>query len=291
MTSVAIAQIEIEVTGMQEFSGKEIPVIEGGFGEGEKVVLAKTIAEIHEVELRVINQLINENIEEFEEDVDIIDLKNSISSNDLLLELGFTKQSIANSRNIYLLSEQGYMALIGLMRTDKAKQLRKQFRREYFAMRKQSKLPRSYKEALQQLIYQEEEKEKLQLENKYKDEVIQKQAPKVIFADAVSASHTSILVGDLAKILKQNGIDTGQNRLFDWMRDNGFLIRRKGADYNMPTQKSMEMGLFEIKEGTRVHADGHISITKTTKVTGKGQIYFVNKLKPASQLALQQEVV
>ena len=139
MTSLAIAQTEIEITGVQEFLGKEIPVIEGGFGEGEKVVLAKTIAEIHEIELRAVNQLINENIDEFEEGIDILDLKNSIISTDSLLELGFTKQSIANSKNIYILSEQGYFTLVSLMRTEKAKELRKKFRREYFAMRKQIK--------------------------------------------------------------------------------------------------------------------------------------------------------
>ncbi len=103
--------------------------------------------------------------------------------------------------------------------------------------------------------------------------------PKVIFADAVSASHTSILVGDLAKLLKQNGVEIGANRLFAWLRENGFLIKRKGTDYNMPTQKSMELELFEVKETSINHSDGHISISKTPKVTGKGQIYFINKFK------------
>ena len=101
--------------------------------------------------------------------------------------------------------------------------------------------------------------------------------PKVVFADSVSVSNTSILIGELAKILCQNGTQIGQNRLFDWMRENGYLIRRKGTDYNMPTQYSIELGLFEIKETTITHADGHATISKTTKVTGKGQIYFVNK--------------
>lgn len=101
--------------------------------------------------------------------------------------------------------------------------------------------------------------------------------PKVLFADAVSVSNTSILVGDLAKIIKQNGVDIGANRLFAWLRDNGYLIRRKGTDYNMPTQYSMDLGLFEVKETAITHADGHTSISKTPKVTGKGQQYFVNK--------------
>lgn len=102
-------------------------------------------------------------------------------------------------------------------------------------------------------------------------------APKVVFADAVSTSQTSILIGDLAKLIKQNGIDIGGKRLFEWLRKNGYLIKRKGTDYNMPTQKSMELGLFEVKETSINHSDGHISISKTPKVTGKGQQYFINK--------------
>lgn len=101
--------------------------------------------------------------------------------------------------------------------------------------------------------------------------------PKEIFADAVAASHTSILIGDLAKLIKQNGVEIGQKRLFDWMRENGYLIKRKGADWNMPTQKSMDMGLFEVKESTVNNPDGSVRINKTTKVTGKGQQYFINK--------------
>ena len=106
---------------------------------------------------------------------------------------------------------------------------------------------------------------------------IEADRPKVLFADAVSASHTSILVGDLAKLISQNGFKIGANRLFSWLRDNGYLIKKRGASWNMPTQKSMELGLFEIKETNIQHADGHISINKTSKVTGKGQQYFINK--------------
>ena len=101
--------------------------------------------------------------------------------------------------------------------------------------------------------------------------------PKMLFADAVSASDNTILVGDLAKLIKQNGQPLGQKRLFNWMRENGYLIKRQGADYNSPTQKAMELGLFKIKETAITHADGHVSISKTVKVTGKGQTYFVNK--------------
>ena len=106
---------------------------------------------------------------------------------------------------------------------------------------------------------------------------IEADKPKVLFADAVSASHTSILVGDLAKLISQNGYKIGGNRLFVWLRENGYLIKRKGSDWNMPTQRSMEMKLFEIKESTITHPDGHISVSKTVKVTGKWQQYFINK--------------
>lgn len=106
---------------------------------------------------------------------------------------------------------------------------------------------------------------------------LEEQKPKVIFADAVSASHTSILVGELAKLIKQNGYDIGAKRLFAWLRKNGYLISRRGTDWNMPTQKSMELGLFEIKETSISHSDGHSTISKTPKVTGKGQQYFINK--------------
>ncbi len=112
---------------------------------------------------------------------------------------------------------------------------------------------------------------------KHLETKIDNDKPKVIFAEAVSTSKTSILIGDLAKIIKQNGVDIGQKRLFAWLREGGYLIKRKGGDYNMPTQRSMELGLFEVKETAITHSDGHTTISKTPKVTGKGQQYFINK--------------
>lgn len=115
-------------------------------------------------------------------------------------------------------------------------------------------------------------------ELEHKDRQIAELTPKGIFADAVSASKKSILVGELAKLLCQNGVQIWQNRLFVWMRERGYLIKDpKRSDYNMPTQRAVEQGLFEIKETTVVHSDGHTSINKTPKVTGKGQVYFVNQ--------------
>lgn len=118
---------------------------------------------------------------------------------------------------------------------------------------------------------QEQEEKKLILEQN------EQMKPKAIFADAVASSKTSILVGELAKLIKQNGHEIGQKRLFTWLRENGYLIRRNGTDWNMPTQRSMEKGLFEIKETSVTHADGHITVNKTPKVTGVGQQYFINK--------------
>ncbi|EKQ11580.1 phage antirepressor protein [Lacticaseibacillus casei A2-362] len=108
--------------------------------------------------------------------------------------------------------------------------------------------------------------------------------PKALFADAVATSHTTILVGDLAKMIKQNGVDIGAKRLFAWLREQGYLIKRIGADYNSPTQRAMELGLFEVKETAISHSDGHVTVQKTPKVTGKGQQYFINKF-------LQKEAV
>ena len=113
----------------------------------------------------------------------------------------------------------------------------------------------------------------------------QEMRPKALFADAVSTSDTPILVGELAKILHQNGVSMGQNRMFRWLRDNGYLISKKGTSYNMPTQRAMELGLFKIKENAITHSDGHVTITKTPKVTGKGQVYFVNKFVGEEGLA------
>ena len=126
----------------------------------------------------------------------------------------------------------------------------------------------------------------LQLVTVEQTKQIQAMKPKALFADAVSTSKSSILTGELAKLLKQNGINIGQNRLFGWLRSNGYLMSRKGESWNMPTQKSMDLGLLEIKVRTINNSDGSIRTTKTPKVTGKGQIYFVNKFNDLQQLKI-----
>ena len=130
--------------------------------------------------------------------------------------------------------------------------------------------PRKMAELFNQLADETEARKKLEAEKKANQ-------PKIIFADAVATSETSILIGELAKILRQNGVDVGQKRLFEWMRQKGYLVKRKGTEYNMPTQRAMDLGLFEIKESTHQSSNGSIKISKTTKVTGKGQQYFINK--------------
>ena len=129
--------------------------------------------------------------------------------------------------------------------------------------------PDSWIKVLTALKEERTDKERLQLE-------AAENKPKVIFADAVSVSEGTILIGELAKILKGNGIEIGQNRLFEKLRQDGYLIKRKGSDYNAPTQRAMELGLFRVKETAITHSDGHVTISKTTKVTGKGQQYFIN---------------
>ena len=123
-----------------------------------------------------------------------------------------------------------------------------------------------------------EKEKRLQLEQQAEQD-----KPKVLFADAVTASETSILVREFAKTCKQNGIEVGEKRLFEWLRENGYLIRKVGSDYNTPTQRAMEQGLFEVKKTAVHHASGEVTIGKTPKITGKGQIYFLNKLKEASE--------
>lgn len=157
-----------------------------------------------------------------------------------------------------------------IQRTDKGKQCRHYF----LELEKAWNTPemvmgRALKIAQNQL-------DSLKGENLKLTEKIKEDKPKVLFADAVETAHTSILVGDLAKLIKQNGVDIGQKRLFEYLRENGYLIKN-GSSKNMPTQKSMDMKLFEVKERTINNPDGTVKITKTTKVTGKGQTYFINK--------------
>ena len=199
---------ELKVKGTQDFMGKEIPVVEGGFGESQKVILAKTIAKIHEVELKEINRLINNNIDEFEEKIDILDLKNNGDYQAPLHELGFSNRDISISKNIYLLSEQGYMALVMLMRTEKAKEIRKQLRQEYFTMREVINSDEQLKAKLLLDIYNGGQegvvasKQLAELEKKPLLEKIEKDKPKVNYFDDFMNSNGLYTSTQVAKLFK-----------------------------------------------------------------------------------------
>lgn len=178
---------------------------------------------------------------------------------------------------VWFLTEDGLYEVLIQSRKPIAKEFKKEVKKILKTIRQNGmyvteKLLDNPDLAIQAFTKLKEEREK----RKALEIKIESDKPKVLFADAVETSKTTILIGDLAKIIKQNGVDMGQKRLFAWLRENGYLIKRKGADYNMPTQKSMEMKLFEIKETAITHSDGHISVSKTPKVTGKGQQYFIN---------------
>lgn len=190
------------------------------------------------------------------------------------------------NRECWFLTEDGLYEVLMQSRKPIAKEFKKQVKRILKDIRKHGiyATPQKLEEMLTdpdtmirtlQALKTERDKVAELREKVYEDR------SKVIFADAVSVSTTSILVGDCAKIIKQNGVDIGGTRFFRWLREYGYLIKRKGTDYNMPTQKSMELDLFEIKETVITHSDGHTTISKTPKVTGKGQVYFINKLVAA----------
>lgn len=186
--------------------------------------------------------------------------------------VGFTTVVNGNKTMDYALTIDFAKELCMMSKCDKGKIIRKYFiecERKLKAINIPSYQISNPIERAKKWIEEEERRQQLQQEN----EIMK---PKALFADAVNTSKTSILIGDLAKLLKQNGIETGQKRLFAWLRDNDYLIK-SGNSRNMPTQKSMELGLFEIKEGTYVDKNDRNVITRTTKVTGKGQIFFVNK--------------
>lgn len=184
------------------------------------------------------------------------------------------------NRNMTVINESGFYALVLSSKLPRAKEFKRWVTSEVLPTIRKNGMyatdelldnPDFAIATLQKLKEEREAKKLLEA-------TIEEQKPKVIFANAVSASHTSILVGDFAKLMRQNGLNFGQNRMFAWLRENGYLISRKGNSWNMPTQKAMDLGLFEIKETTINHSDGHISINKTPKITGKGQLYFADKL-------------
>ncbi len=254
--------------GKVEVDGMKFNHIEGGFGENKKAMLAKDIATIHGRALKDINRNINNNIQRFKIGIDLIDLKNG-GFGSPLYKLGFSSRDISISNNIYLLSERGYSKLLKILEDDFAWKQYDKLVDGYFNMRQtlQEQTPQIDSKFMYQLAQTLEEKEKQ----------IATMKPKARFADAITTSKQSVLVGELAKVLARNGVEgVGQNRLFKWLRLNGFLHKR-GEQYNLPTQKSIELEVMEVKVRTINNPDGSVRVTKTPKITGKGQVYFVNR--------------
>ena len=245
----------MKIIDEREILGKQFRI----YGDFENpLFLAKDVAEWIEYDTSSINKMLN-NVDETEK------VRKNVPTP-------------GGNQEMWFLTEDGLYEVLMLSRKQIAKEFKKQIKEILKTIRKNGmyvteRLLDNPDLAIQAFTKLKEEREK----RKELEAKIEEQKPQVLFANTVKSSYTSILVGELAKILTQGGFKTGQNRLFDLLRKNGFLISRQGTDYNMPTQKSMELGLFEIKESTVNNPDGSIRISKTPKVTGKGQEYFINR--------------
>lgn len=232
----------------------------------ERVLTTEQLAQAYECGTDNIKRNFSNNKEHFEEGKHFFKLEG-----DELKDLrgkNIHLQISPKTRCLYLWTRRGASRHSKMLGTDRAWEMFDALEENYFNPRPKALTPAE--QMAQGLLAAQ----KLLAE---KDKRIEEMRPKEIFADAVSVSKTDILIGDLAKLIKQNGHDIGQKRLFAWLREKGYLIKRKGLDWNMPTQRAMEMKLFRVKETVVTHADGHTTVNKTPKVTGKGQIYFVNK--------------
>ncbi len=244
---------------------EELSIIEH---DNKRVLLTSQLAESYGTTNDVITKNFNRNKERYLEGKHYYCLSGQDKKE--FLNQGQFVPGLKNAKNIYLWTERGAFLHAKSLNTDKAWDVYDSLVEHYFKSQeaKATALPQNYKEALLQLVAQVEENERLQLEN-------EQMKPKADFADAVQTSKNSILVGQLAKIIKGNGVDIGQNRLFEWMRENGYLIK-SGNRHNQPTQYSMDLGLMEVKETVRKNQYGENIVCSTTKITGKGQLYFVN---------------
>lgn len=206
---------------------------------------------------------------------DCLEIKNTTDALKRLDDDERARFNLGRQGETNIVNEYGLYSLVLSSRKPEAKEFKRWITHEVLpALRKTGSysmnIPQTLPEALRAYADEVEEHNKTKA-------LVEAQRPKVLFADAVSTSNTDIVVGDLAKLLSQNGYAVGQNRLFEQLRNDGFLISRKGNSYNMPTQRAMEMGIFRIKETAITHSDGRVSLNKTPKVTGKGQQYFINR--------------
>ena len=247
--------MELTIINEQEVLGKHFTV----YGTAdEPLFLARDVAEWIEYDLSSVNKM----LDKIDEDEKLVG----------------TLFRSGQNREVWFLTENGLYEVLMQSRKPLAKEFKKKVKEILKSIRKHGLYatdqllnnPDFAIAAFQALKEERARKQALEAQ-------IEADRPKVLFADAVSASKSSCLIGELAKILKQNGIDIGQNKLFQWLRSNGYLISRRGESWNQPTQKSMQLGLFELKKTNINHADGHTTVNTTTKVTGKGQQYFINK--------------
>lgn len=270
----------IKINGTRQINGKEIKVIEGGFGEGQKILFGKQIAEIHSIEVKRINELINNNIKRFKVDIDVIDVINDENFKDVVNDLGLKGN---RTKNIYALSERGYSKLIKIMDTDLAWDLHDELMDNYFKMREVIKSDEQLKANLLLSIYNGGQEGILASKQLTELEVkeattpllakIEEDKPLVEFAEHVSNASNSIDIGQFAKVVKDENINIGRNRLFQWLRDNKYLMRD-----NVPYQNKLEQGLFDVIETSYKTPYGNKVATKTL-VTGKGQVFLVEKLR------------
>lgn len=271
------------VKGTQDFLGKEIPVIEGGFGEGQKTILVKTVAEIHEMPLSKVNQLINNNIDEFEEGIDILDLKSNDTYKVSLQELNFSNRDITISKNIYLLSEQGYMALVMLMRTEKAKEIRKQLRKEYFTMREIINSDEQLKANLLLSIYNGGQEGILASKQLTEIEVQEARKPlletideKEAIIDRTINDEGLFEIGVVGKMLKPYCSEFGAKKIFTFLHNKGVLKNRPNSQvHNNPYDKFAKY--FEMRNVEVETTWGSRTYCKTY-FNGKGLKWFLNKL-------------
>lgn len=255
--------MELTIINEQEVLGKHFTV----YGTAdEPLFVAKDVAEWIEYDVSSVNKM----LDKIDEDEKLVG----------------TLFRSGQNREVWFLTENGLYEVLMQSRKPLAKEFKKKVKEILKSIRKHGLYatdqllnnPDFAIAAFQALKEERARKQALEAQ-------IEADRPKVLFADAVSASKSSCLIGELAKILKQNGIDIGQNKLFQWLRSNGYLISRRGESWNQPTQKSMQLGLFELKKTNINHADGHTTVNTTTKVTGKGQQYFINKFLSEDEVA------
>ncbi|MFR3558345.1 MAG: phage antirepressor KilAC domain-containing protein [Paraclostridium sordellii] len=268
---------DLQVQGTTVINGVEIPNVLGGFGEGKKSLTDKTIAEIHNVEVREIRQLIKNNISRFKESIDYIDLK-QINQNDVFFNLDFTKAQVGNSKNIYLLSERGYAKLIKIMDSDIAWDIHDKLIDEYFEMREVINSDENLKKELAYKLMTggidsiEAHKQLVALETRPLIEKIEKDKDKVEFAETVQRSNDTVDFNVFSKILSNEGIKIGRNKLFELLRNEDILMT--GVNHNQPYQKFVNQGYFKIIEYIRNEKIGF-----KTVITGKGQQWLIKLFK------------